>query len=104
MTKPAASGLCYKCKYRKDLTWSAHSECTYPESKDVSPIVAMQYFVIGLLGNCLQGNRHGIEKGWFMWPVNFDPAWLEKCEFYEGKENTDAEHPSGDGTVQQGMV
>ena len=25
------------------------------------------------------GNAHGIKSGWFSWPIDFDPCWLEKC-------------------------
>jgi hypothetical protein len=25
----------------------------------------------------------GIFKGWALWPVNFDPVWLERCEGFE---------------------
>jgi len=23
---------------------------------------------------------------WFIWPVNFDPVWLENCDGFEPKE------------------
>lgn len=99
MTKPAASGLCYKCKYQKDLTWSAHSECTYSESHGVDKINALWMHMRGLVGDSVVGSEHGIKNGWFMWPVNFDPVWLEKCDFFHDKEDSSAEHPAGNGTV-----
>jgi hypothetical protein len=30
-----------------------------------------------LLG--VTGSQHGINSGWFNWPLNFDPAWLKSC-------------------------
>lgn len=36
----------------------------------------------------VRGNPHGIRKGWFMWPVNFDPVWLESCDGFEQKEES----------------
>lgn len=27
----------------------------------------------------------GVRKGWFVWPVNFDPVWLENCDGFEAK-------------------
>jgi hypothetical protein len=24
--------------------------------------------------------EQGIQGGWFVWPVNFDPVWLESCD------------------------
>jgi len=26
------------------------------------------------------GHSSGIRNGWFMWPLNFDPTWLESCD------------------------
>lgn len=28
----------------------------------------------------VKGNPTGIRRGWFNWPFNFDPVWLEECE------------------------
>jgi len=27
----------------------------------------------------IKGDRYGMKNGWFMWPANFDPTWLENC-------------------------
>lgn len=24
--------------------------------------------------------EHGVRNGWFVWPVNFDPTWLQNCD------------------------
>jgi hypothetical protein len=32
------------------------------------------------------GDAHGIKKGWFFWPYNFDPLWLKTCDGFEQKE------------------
>lgn len=58
---------CYKCKYREGLVGDAHSRCSNMEATVV-------------------GNPHGIKRGWFFWPLNFDPVWLEKCDGFEQKE------------------
>src|SRR3990167_11061705 len=34
----------------------------------------------------IRGNPHGIKHGWFSWPYNFDPIWLENCDGFEEKE------------------
>jgi len=31
----------------------------------------------------IKGNSHGIASGWFNFPYNFDPVWLENCDGYE---------------------
>lgn len=93
MTKPN----CYKCKHRGSLPGSAHSKCRHPEVKPVSddPLVevlgilasvgrAAPIDCAGVLG--VRGNEVGIRRGWFNWPVNFDPAWLLSCDGFDPKE------------------
>lgn len=61
---------CYTCKYREDLVYDAHSCCTNNKSiKELN----------------IKANQHGISRGWFMWPSNFDPVWLENCDGYKEK-------------------
>ena len=31
----------------------------------------------------IKGDEHGIKCGWFNWPYNFDPVWLEACGGFE---------------------
>lgn len=33
----------------------------------------------------VRGNAHGILRGWFNWPYNFDPTWLQSCDGFEPK-------------------
>jgi len=34
----------------------------------------------------VKGHPHGIKNGWFIWPFNFDPVWLENCDGFTPKE------------------
>lgn len=34
----------------------------------------------------IRGNPQGIRRGWFNWPFNFDPVWLESCNGFEENE------------------
>lgn len=61
------TGKCYECKYRKELDWSAHSKCSANPTPEV------------------EANKHGIRNGWFFFPINFDPVWLEHCNSFEPK-------------------
>jgi hypothetical protein len=27
----------------------------------------------------VEGDAHGVRRGWFNWPVDFDPVWLRSC-------------------------
>ncbi len=86
---------CYKCKYRRKLAGDTHSSCNHPAYAEVSnnPFAQM----LGIFasvgrgapiqakgeGITVRGNPHGIKKGWFNHPFNFDPIWLEECTGYE---------------------
>ena len=59
---------CYKCKYRCKIVENAHSRCLAKKAS-------------------VKGDDYGIKNGWFMWPFNFDPVWLESCnQFKELKD------------------
>ena len=77
---------CYKCKYRRDLSGDCHSQC------GVFGTGSLQMVAFAMYVNCdekgVVGDPHGIKNGWFNWPLNFDPTWLEKCSYYEPKEET----------------
>jgi len=89
---------CYRCKHRGDIPGDAHSCCNHPATKtDKNPLAEMMAIfasvgranpVIGDSANQLniKANEHGVKKGWFNWPYNFDPVWLENCDGFENKE------------------
>ena len=58
---------CYECKHRRSIPGNCHSQCANGEAKVV-------------------GNPHGVMNGWFWWPINFDPTWLQNCTGFEKKE------------------
>ena len=58
---------CYKCSHRRELPGSCHSRCNNHKAK-------------------VSGNITGIRCGWFMWPLNFDPTWLEICDGFTTDE------------------
>ncbi len=55
---------CYTCKHRQSLPGDCHSACANGAAR-------------------VKGKEHGIKHGWFFWPFNFDPIWLESCNGYE---------------------
>jgi hypothetical protein len=90
---------CYECRYRGEVAGSAHSSCEHP-------IVATEFNdnaaakAIGILGRHsgitlipslaakelhITASTYGISRGWFLWPVNFDPTWLETCHGFTAK-------------------
>lgn len=64
---------CYTCKYRSDVPGSADSSCN----------VAAFFAQSGGNFTSLKLNQHGMKNGWAFWPVDFDPCWVERCNFYE---------------------
>tara|TARA_R110000744_G_scaffold82881_5_gene162794 strand:- start:125 stop:523 length:399 start_codon:yes stop_codon:yes gene_type:complete len=67
---------CYECKYRDKVTGSAHSRCMHPEA---GMDQASAYFMD------ITAAHHGVKNGWFSWPFNFDPVWLESCNGFTEK-------------------
>lgn len=58
---------CYKCVHRDGLPGDAHSRCNNHKA-------------------IVTGDKHGIEKGWFFHPINYDPVWLLTCNGYSEDE------------------
>lgn len=76
---------CYECRYRGTLAGSAHSRCDHPSVKQDSNDFGAFVDMIGGKNKeaakklNIKGAAQGIRRGWFMWPANFDPVWLESC-------------------------
>jgi len=85
---------CYQCKHRASIPGDAHSACNHPTNNVLlhSPIIE----VLGLLASRggtnlfpasnplnVRGNEHGKAHGWFNWPINYDPLWLEACDGFD---------------------
>lgn len=88
-----ARNLCFGCKYRGHATGSSHSRCNHPSATKISrdellAMLAGSIFVELESARELeiQANDHGIRMGWFNWPYDFDPTWLENCNGFEETE------------------
>jgi len=90
---------CYKCRWRRNVPGDAHSKCEHPSLKEITddPTLELLSFLSsakrisppGPVTNSelnIKGNSHGISKGWFNFPFNFDPVWLENCDGFEAKD------------------
>lgn len=88
---------CHTCKWRRNVPGSAHSRCGHPEVEKVSSgkdgsllylfasFASVERMPPMMLESKLniRGDPYGISNGWFNWPWNFDPTWLENCDGYE---------------------
>ena len=63
---------CWSCIHRRSIPGDAHIRCAKPDPN-------------------MKGHARGIERGWFIYPVNFDPCW---------KESLCANHDDGKGGDQ----
>lgn len=60
---------CYYCQFSRKIVGDCHLFCSNPDYD-------------------IMGNPHGIENGWFHYPLNFDPVWKEtKCNHFKLKKN-----------------
>lgn len=77
---------CYKCKYRGNVPGDAHSCCRYP-GNDTDMFAFLEKCNFENMAKLnIKAERHGIQMGWFLWPVNFDPVWLISCNGFTPKE------------------
>lgn len=72
MSKPD----CYKCKHRKNSSWTTHSRCSHPEALTFDVRDALRVRAV----------PHGVRNGYFLWPADFDPVWLLGCNGFEPAE------------------
>jgi len=88
---------CYKCKYRESVPGSAHSSCIHPANKRDDPAneIMGMFASVGRVAPVkgettlnVKGDPHGIKSGWFNFPYNFDPCWLEECDGFTEKEES----------------
>ena len=86
---------CYQCIYRRNIPGDAHSSCVHPSTGTVhdDPMLEILSMLGGtrmppieIKGMHVRGNPHGIAHGWFAFPFNFDPVWLEACDGFKEKE------------------
>ena len=90
---------CFKCKHKGHLAGTCHIRCLHPRVASFTsdeiltalsmlaqehPFSSSQAPLMQRLG--ITGHPHGIRCGWFNWPWEFDPAWLETCAGYEEGE------------------
>jgi hypothetical protein len=96
MTKTKSQKMankCYDCKYQGEVPGSAHSKCNHPDAKIDNPIAGIASIMAPMMGPLVtklnvKGDPYGIKSGWFAWPLNFDPVWLEKCDGFKQKKGT----------------
>jgi len=87
---------CYQCKYRGTIPGDAHSCCHHPAVlEQISDPLLSIVAIFASAGRAnpvmldklnIKGNLHGIENGWFNWPWNFDPVWLENCDGFVSRD------------------
>ena len=88
MSKPD----CYTCEYRGSVPGDCHSRCDHPKVKqDSNSFGALVDMISGKnMGAArelkIQSHPTGLKRGWFMWPANFDPIWLENCEGWKERK------------------
>ena len=87
---------CYECEHRGEVGGSAHTKCLHPKTGVAreNPMLEMMgtFLARGVsiqadVGLNVKGDEYGVSQGWFSWPYNFDPVWLESCDGFEEKES-----------------
>lgn len=59
---------CYQCAHKRGIPGNAHIACANPDPS-------------------MTGTAHGIQNGWFLYPINFDPTWASsECRHFQAKK------------------
>ena len=93
---------CYKCRFRGNVPRDTHSCCnhTVNGSSFMEKVLFMKLSARKLN---IQANPHGVKKGWFFWPLNFDPAWLVNCDGFEAIKEKEDELSQAKNISKQGL-
>lgn len=83
---------CYQCPYRRKLQHSAHSACKVLDGEfalafSISVSSGEIKAIDSPEGQLLKFDPHGVANGWCIWPINFDPVWVECYLPIENNEN-----------------
>lgn len=80
----------------------AHSRCNHPDLEGAKDPLLEMMAIFASVGRVppmeagvdklgIKANPYGIKMGWFNFPWNFDPVWLEVCNGFKNKINTQKE-------------
>jgi hypothetical protein len=61
---------CHNCKFKSNIAGDAHVSCKRAACLP------------------LDVNQHGVDQGWFIFPVNFDPTWAKSCTGFVDRQQT----------------
>ena len=92
---------CFSCKWKRRNSGTVHIRCVHSSLGPISdnPMMNMMA-ILASVGRAkpmiastkelnIRGTPTGIKRGWFNFPWDFDPTWLENCDGYEIKEDSD---------------
>lgn len=91
---------CYECRWRGNIPSDAHSKCCHPYNRHLFTPMAELCAMFASAGIVyippvvdkrlkIKANSTGIKNGWFHYPFNFDPVWLENCKGFEKFKDKD---------------
>ena len=83
---------CRSCKFSHPIPGDSHLECMVVEHPALRFSMALHPYE--LPPQFIRLNPHGVENGWAVWPLNFDPIWVDHCAFYLKRgESNDTDGP-----------
>jgi hypothetical protein len=86
---------CYSCVHRREVPGSTHSACGLVGDEmdrfKVAAIYMQGRRIVaeynGTKTPLVELNSHGVKNGWCLWPVDFDPVWVDSCLGYSKNES-----------------
>jgi len=82
MVEPITQVNCHNCKFKRNIAGDSHIQCVHKEAfvfiKNIISLNKPLSFPLNI-----DINEIGIEKGYVIWPINFDPIWLKNCDGFD---------------------
>lgn len=85
---------CYNCTHKKKLYNSEHIECTVQNKELSLQTAVISNFSLTPLGYkninnkpipIIELNKIGVDGGWCLYPLYFDPRWITSCLLFDEK-------------------
>ena len=92
--------ICNNCRHRGTVPNSVHSSCHHPLATEIISNSGLLFSMMkSITGDSELGytgdleielkkgyEGYAIDSGYFIWPINFDPGWIENCNGYKEVE------------------
>jgi len=75
---------CHQCSFKGEIPGSAHISCNN-EKASLLDLIDVLKGTQNISKLEITYDPEAVKKGYFLWPIDFDPIWLKKCQGFTEK-------------------